>query len=378
MKPSIKPQPRPPAPVPLRDVERELSRRLKALQGPSESPIVRACMSNLVIFCDGVETAEKVSAKVPELVALHPARVLLLVAEPGQEPGGITSVVNVRGHVAEASRWVCCEEVTLHATGPAVDRLPAAVRALVVGDLPTNLWWAVPRPPPLAGELLFELIENVEQVIYDSIGWPEPAKGVVATASWLDRFEQPRGPGRWRVASDLNWRRLKYWRRLLTQALDPATAPGALESITEVSLEHGPHCVVQALELVSWLAAKLGWTVRQGKAQPGLEFSWQLTAGRRSVQVHIRRLEEGPPAIRRLRIAWGSGGAPGALNLEVAEGDRRLAAMPEKEGAAARTIAVPAMPLVDMLAKQLSDRERDPVFTQSMALAREMAQSILV
>jgi len=43
-----------------------------------------------------------------------------------------------------------------------------------------------------------------------------------------------RAGGRWRVASDLNWRRLKYWRRLLTQALDPTAAAGAAESATEI------------------------------------------------------------------------------------------------------------------------------------------------
>ena len=38
--------------VPLRDVELELSRQMRALQGVDETPVLRACMSNLVIFCD--------------------------------------------------------------------------------------------------------------------------------------------------------------------------------------------------------------------------------------------------------------------------------------------------------------------------------------
>ena len=42
------------------------------------------------------------------------------------------------------------------------------------------------------------------------------------------------------MASDLNWRRLKYWRRLLLQALEPASAPGAAETVSEVLVEHGP------------------------------------------------------------------------------------------------------------------------------------------
>ena len=119
---------------------------------------------------------------------------------------------------------VCSEQVTLRAAAPSVCRLPSAVRALLIGDLPTNLWWATPQPPPLAGAMLHELSERAQQIIYDSIGWLEPARGVAATGAWLRRMEQGHGP--WRVVSDLNWRRLKYWRRLLAQAFDGDAAAG--------------------------------------------------------------------------------------------------------------------------------------------------------
>src|SRR5437763_1147494 len=86
--------------------------------------------------------------------------------------------------------------------------------------------------------------------------WPRPgpARGGVMTGAWLEQLAARSTSERWRVAADLNWRRLKYWRRIVSQALAPSTAPGALESITEVRLEHGPHAVVQAWELLSWLA----------------------------------------------------------------------------------------------------------------------------
>src|SRR5262249_43643488 len=148
-----------------------------------------------------------------------------------------------------------------------------AVRGLLVGDLPVNLWWAAPLPPPLGGPLLHDLTEHVQQIIYDSIGWPEPARGMAATAAWLATFERGRRPTPWPVVSDLNWRRLKFWRRLLGQALDPATAPGALDSITEVQVEHGPHAVIQAWELVSWLASRLGWLVQAGKVEPNVQIT---------------------------------------------------------------------------------------------------------
>ena len=54
-------------------------------------------------------------------------------------------------------------------------------------------------PPPMAGSLLHELAELAQQIIYDSVGWPEPARGVAATGGWLEQIERP--GGRWRVAS---------------------------------------------------------------------------------------------------------------------------------------------------------------------------------
>ena len=76
------------------------------------------------------------------------------------------------------------------------------------------------------------------------------------------------------MASDLNWRRLKYWRRILTQAFDPVINPGGYQSITEIQVEHGPHAVTQAWQLVGWLASRLHWRVQSSRVQPGVEIDW--------------------------------------------------------------------------------------------------------
>jgi glucose-6-phosphate dehydrogenase assembly protein OpcA len=365
-------------PVPLRDVERELSRRLKLLQGKpgDESPMVRACMSNLIVYCDRADLAEKVSAQVPEVVTVHPARVLLLIAEPGPQEGDLQAAVCVRGHVQDPGRWVVSEQVTLHATGQGVDHLPYAVRSLLIGDLPTNLWWASAQPPPLAGPLLYDLAEPAQQILYDSIGWLEPARGIAATAAWIAGVERGPGQGPWRVVSDLNWRRLKYWRRLLVQAFDPKGMPGALESVTEVLVEHGPHAVIQAWELVSWAAARLGWQVQAGRVQPGVEIAWHVKAPHGPVRLRIKRLAEGPAEVRRVRVACMVNGKPGAVNAAL-DSERRLAVTLEGEDAAPRTMTVQPQSISELVGRQLTDRERDPVFREAMTVAQVLARSVL-
>jgi glucose-6-phosphate dehydrogenase assembly protein OpcA len=371
--------------VPLRDVERELSNQMKALQGAGAAPVQRARMSNLVIFCNSLEQSILLNEQVPAISMVHPARVLLLVGDSDMPDRELTSRVTVRPLGEGSKRYACAEQVTLHAGGAFVDRLPFAVRALLIGDLPVNLLWAAPTPPPLAGALLYELAENAQQIIYDSLGWRDPARGVSATGTWLDQVERSTGftpgqgtgsGGRWRVASDLNWRRLKYWRRLLAQSLEPASAPGAAESVSEVRIEHGPHAVIQGWLLASWLSRRLDWRVQAGKLTPGVEMSWAFVTPRGRARVALSRLEEGPAAIRRVRIVCQIEGKPGAMNL-TAEESGRLSLQLEGTSTAARTIALPAHSAIDLIGRQLSDRERDPVFRESMAVAQVMAQSVL-
>jgi glucose-6-phosphate dehydrogenase assembly protein OpcA len=363
--------------VPLDKIEQELNRLLIEAHGPDEPTAHRAHMSNLVIFCATAEAAEHAQADISAVVALHPARVLLLVGERLDGSGDVQARVSAWCRRHEGMQQICSEQVTLNAGGPAVARLPFAVRGLLIGDLPTNLWWATNQPPPLAGPILYDLTENIQQIIYDSIGWPDPARGVAATANWLTKFELgPGGQLRGRVASDLNWRRIKYWQRIMAQALDPALAPEALTTISEVLIEHGPHAVVQAWQLASWLAACLNWKVQTAHVQPNEEISWKLAAPHGSLQLRIRRLPAGPAEVRRVRIACKLDGQARALDFQW-EDEFHLAVALEGVEAAKRTITIQRPALAELVGRQLSDRERDPRFYESMSVARLLANNVL-
>lgn len=364
-----------PVHVPLSDVERELDRQMRRLRRDDESPVARVRMSNLVIYCDCPRAAGDIAAQVSDIVAVHPARVLLLIGDPTGPETEAAAAVQVTGCRASHQQNACSELVVLRAGGSSVGRLPFAVRALVVGDVPVNLWWASPTAPALAGTLVNDLGEYAQQIMYDSVGWTDPARGVAACATWIERIERC-DCSRWRVASDLNWRRLKYWRRLVTQALDPSCAPGAAESIREIVVEHGPHAVIQAWELISWIARQLGWRVQAGKVQPGVEIAWRFQTSSGETLVRVRRLEEGPPQVRSVRIACALDGKRVTMTL-AADGESRLAIRLEGSAGMPRTVAVPPLTAAELVGKQLSDRERDVVFRESMAVAQSLAQSLL-
>lgn len=361
--------------VPLGQVEHELSRQVDGIQTPDSQPAQRARMSNLIVYTDHEELGSLIARVLPEIVSIHPARILLLIGNGEAEATEVEATVHTWCQ-GRGTLHVCSEQVTLRAHGRGRDRLPFAVRGLLIGDLPTNLWWVAPQPPPLAGTFLYDLAENAQQVIYDSLGWLHPARGVAATASWLERFERDQDQYRWRVASDLNWRRLKFWRRILTQAFDPISAPGALDSITEVVVEHGPHAVIQAWELVSWLVSRLGWRVQAGSVEPGVEIEWHAHSRRGPLRLCIRRLSDGPSEVRRVRLACALAGCPVVFNV-VTEAANRLAVYLEGTTAAPRTVTVQPQEIAELVGRQLSSREHDPVFRESMAIAQVLAQSVL-
>lgn len=364
-----------PGEVPLQDIEREVSRQMKALLGPGNEPVHRARLANLIIFCDRPLQAAQVEQDLPEVAVVHPARVLLLIGEAGPFEQDIKATVKVRPIGGARAGGACSEQIQLHASGPAVDHLPFAVRSLLIGDLPTNLWWAAPAPPPLAGPMLYELSECAEQIVYDSLSWPDPARGVFATASWLEQTERP-DPGCWRVASDLSWRRLKYWRRLMKQSLDPASVPGVQESVSEVIIEHGPHSSVPAWLLLARVARHLGWQPTGSRVDPGVEMAWHFRGASSEAWGRLRRLSDGPSEVRRMRITCKIGGKPALMNI-YSEDHRRLVTELEGVPGEPRTLTLPPHSLAEVVGRQLSDRERDRTFRECMAVAHAMARSVL-
>jgi hypothetical protein len=85
--------------------------------------------------------------------------------------------------------------------------------------------------------------------------------------------------------------------------------------VSEVLIEHGPHAVIQAWEIISWLASCFEWSVDLGRVEPGREIAWLFAAPHGDIRVRVRRLEQGPPSVTRGRIACQLDGKPGALNL---------------------------------------------------------------
>lgn len=361
----------PPKAVELAAVERELINLWRHPEaGQADLPVTRACMSNLIIVCRTGDEAAVIANEVPAIVARHPARVFRLLVDTMTDGTRLASYVTTHARVVESRQQVISEHVTIEAQGPVARRVASAVRGLLIGDLPTALWWASPEAPPRAGELFNELADLAHQLIYDSLGWPDPPRNMVVTANWAtgDRIRQ--------AVSDLAWRRLKLWRRLLAQALDPAVAPGVLETVREVTVEHGPHAMTQAWLLTGWLALRLGWRPAGGKVSGGTEALWRFQAPHGVVPVTIRRLGEGEAEIQILRVISAPQGRPATISCANV-GPGRLAVTSDTAPRLVRTLSALPQSRAELVARQLPDLARDALFRDCLVFGGTMAQALL-
>jgi glucose-6-phosphate dehydrogenase assembly protein OpcA len=359
-----------PVPVEPGGVEPALAALWAELSGSGDEklPITRACMSNLIVYCSQPEEAQELLQEIPHIVHQHPARVLVLGCGETHQSQGIHSSVSVL-YYPSGEGWQVCRE-WVHNQGPAETgrRMASLVRSLLIGDLPTALWWHASEPPVTAGQVFQDLMEMSEQVIYDSIGWLNPARGIRSMARLIN------GSHCEQTLFNLAWRRLKPWRHLIRQVLDPAVEPGALGAIAKLRVEHGPHAMPMAWLLVGWLAAQLGWRPAAARMLSGTEASWRFSSGQRSVDVLIRRRSEGAPVVDNLSIGWGPGGDQGAHFEMIEEG--RLGVVQTASSVPARVIAAHEPTRAQLISAQLAFRARDHLFEKALKVSATMADTL--
>lgn len=232
-----------------------IERRLRALWQQDSETVSRACLFNLVVWCASAEDHDRATVLIRELTGRHPCRAITLLAEPG-EPS-LTAALGIHCHPAGGGRKpVCCEQISLHATGAATDQLASTVLSLLEGDLPTVLWWRenfLEQPAP------FERLRPVaDRFVFDTATWPNADCWLPVLAAEITQTTRP-------VYADLNWARLTLWRKLTADSFDDPTFRAALPRIRRVTITRGggAGALLRAMLYAGWVAAQLGWSPRQ-------------------------------------------------------------------------------------------------------------------
>ncbi len=328
--------------------------------------VMRACMSNLIIYCDTKEEAVLIGREIPAIVDVHPARVLLLIGNGQPKKGNTESNVSIYYTELNSGWQVCAERIDAIVTSEAVDRLPSIARSHLIGDLPITLWWASRLPPPDAGDIFFQLAELANQIIYDNMGWANPAKGVASMTRWVASQQDAK------VVHNLAWRRIANWRKLISQVLDPQAAPDALNSITLIEVEHGPHALAMTWVLIGWLANRLKWKAVDGKRLSDSELIWRFQHQQRDIKVIAKRRSKGEPLLYKLLFDWSQGDLLGRICFERLDHDRigiieALSTVPPR----VFTAQIPSR--ANLISAQLAHRTREKIFEEALKTSNAMS-----
>lgn len=228
----------------------EIERQLGLLWEQADAGKVRASLVNLVIYSEMPGAIAQNTPLLASIAGNHAFRALLVQANPAAAQSGVQAWITAHCHLREAGKKeICSEQITFQLDGSAAGRLPSIVFSHLDSDLPLYLWWQGELP----AEPDTQLWTWVDRLIVDSLSWSDPC----AQFRRLGEVEQL---GRRRFAiCDLTWTRIFNLRYAIAQIFDLPAARERLGSFRSIEICHAPGHRITALQLLGWIASRLGW-----------------------------------------------------------------------------------------------------------------------
>jgi glucose-6-phosphate dehydrogenase assembly protein OpcA len=366
-------------------VERELNELWMQNAGGAdeEGAMLRARVLNLMVYVESEAALSGAEEMLLNVAAVHPCRALVMLADPDGEDKDIEMHVSSRcqrGGGAGA-RHLCCEQVTLRASGRFTNELPSASVPLLVSDLPVFLWWHT--APRFQQEIFKNLRNAADRVVIDSASSLNPYDDLRALASLLQLEKKER-----RGLSDLNWARLTTWRALLAGFYDVPLHLEALSRLSRVRIEYiapeaAPDSVApRALLLAGWLASRLGWRAasEQTRMTGGVHLFSMEQEGR-TITVEFVPSEHkavAPGGIARVELVAESDPQSSFVAMRAEDSrDLETRQATDTDKRTARVLAGAAEPTESqLLATELEILRHDRVYEEAVAKVAEMLGSL--
>jgi glucose-6-phosphate dehydrogenase assembly protein OpcA len=348
--------------VPVGRIEAELAalwrRAAEARPGQTPSPVTRACLWNLVVRVHG--DAEFTTAKrvIDELSQRIPARTIVMRVEP-EGPDELRAWVEANWRRREGGGAASgSDEVTLSASGKAIERVPSLVRSLLISDAPTAMFWTAALPAN--NPVIRELVHQSDRLIIDTRRLADEG-GLGELCSLGVREPELQ-------LADLSWLGISPLRGMCAALFDPPRDPSVLlrlDRVRAVSNIHGTQA--RGLLMLGWLMSRLGWSAARRSAEGKGLRSWQATR------------KDGKPVT--LELATEPGGAHGVAALELQAGSDVWSLVRDTSihvrGPDLPPRSQPARSHSDaeLLVSALGTRGNDNIFREALARAVELVQS---
>ncbi|MGB7921837.1 MAG: glucose-6-phosphate dehydrogenase assembly protein OpcA [Pyrinomonadaceae bacterium] len=351
-------------------------------RGQEEAGVTRACALNLLVYTTKDDDRERLDEMLDEVNGQHPGRTLVLVTDREAMEAKLEAYVSTRCRMLGGSRkQVCGEQVTIEASGLAVETAASAVAPLLVPDVPVFLWWK--DIPHYDDKLFNRMAVMADRIVIDSAAFDHPQDDLLRLAQLLrERSKTMR-------VSDLNWGRLTSWRTLIAGFWDVPDYRPHLDRIDHVEINYDPPDVApgeiapKALLVIGWLASRLGWQFEAAGARDGADESaarFTLRAGdARTINVELRATqdkEESDGMMASLRFSVKDGESE--FNVAVSADGKKLQteAMIEGQRAVGRVLSYEARTEGQRLGRELAFLTRDMIYEKAVAASAALIEGL--
>lgn len=329
----------------LAEMHREMLRN-----GGIEGGAVRLSVLNLVAACVDVESADLATQAVGRLGAKHPARAIIILADP-EGPDRMEADLSLQCSAIDEGQ-VCAEQVRLQVGGEAAYHMASVVTPLLVPDIPVYLWLV--GSPPLRQAFGQDAVAICERLIIDSGEYEDHAGTLRTLSDELDTV------GDSISLCDVAWERTRIWRQLLAQSFDGGEMRPFVHGITRVDVEcSGDRISAQTWLIAGWLASRLDW--------PG------STDGPRVVAAAHEQDGVDDHDLVRIAVHCRAGGHEALVTLE--RRGSALHCLIDVDGGltAERAVPVEKLDTVDLVGRLLEGSGEDPVYRAALRSAASLA-----
>jgi glucose-6-phosphate dehydrogenase assembly protein OpcA len=304
---------------------------------------VRLSVLNLVAACIDDRDADLAARTLTAIGARHPARVIVVRADPDATDAAIEADVGLqRTPVGESE--VYTELMRLIVRGHPAFHLSSVVSPLLIPDIPTDLW--VVGAPRLVQAFSDEVVALCHRIIVDSDAYPRPAEPLHQISAEIARH----GDGR--LIADIAWERTRQWRELVAQAFDSAPAVEWLRHVSAVRLAcTGTRVPAHGWLLAGWLASRLGW-------RHGVE----------PVELGLAERAGGPDGVCTLRIEMERDGDRRCVVVEAHDGVLQVES-DAAGGSVSRTVPQHRPQMTALMSMLLDESRLDLVYPQAVTRA---------
>ena len=274
-------------PLDARAIESHVSKLWQQATDSAAGGLVRASTLTLLVLLVDQSLSPRVDSILEQAPATHPCRIIQVIVQE-TEPQALLSAFCRPPSPGRPP--VCWEVVKLLGSRSSLRRVMSAARALVIPNLPVQVWW--PGSADLTSPLFQQIVEVGDRIIVDSAQFTSPLSTL---AHYADQAEAEHGTVGF---VDLNWRRLEPWRLVLAQFFDAVEERRFLSYVETLTISYRQPLygsaggLAAALLLLGWFASRLGWSAPDRPLARGQDLQiLEFDDGGRDVRVELRRVD---------------------------------------------------------------------------------------